>query len=102
MRSAARRRGVALENGLNLDALQPGDDAHRGGLESIWKKASILTLDADDLIADAKRKAVELAAEWLGEKVTEWVLEWAELDWRGPLCGRWNPACCRLRGSTGG
>jgi CHAT domain-containing protein/pimeloyl-ACP methyl ester carboxylesterase len=75
LRSAARRRGLSVESGLNLDALQPGDGTQRGGLGSLWKKASILTLNADELIADAKRKAVELAAEWLGEKVTDWVLD---------------------------
>ncbi|MBL9139810.1 MAG: CHAT domain-containing protein [Verrucomicrobiales bacterium] len=75
LRSAAKKRGVSIEDGLDLDALQPGDEAQRGGLGSIWKKATILGLDADDLIGEARRKAVELATEWLGEKLQDLLLE---------------------------
>ncbi len=75
LREAAARRGALADGQLRLDDLVPTGSGGRGLAGFLWSKVSVLDLSEDSLIAEAKKKAVELAEEWLGKKVQQVLID---------------------------
>ena len=73
----AARQGIRTRSAVPIDDLIPRGSAERGGGGSPWKRLSIVEIADGNLRDAAKRRAVELAREWLGKRVTDGVLQGA-------------------------